>query len=91
MVAPSGRIEAATSVGGTVAEAGTAVEEPVGAVGAGAAGAVGAGAAASPLPPLSWMLSNFTFARSATWFSSTSSEEVSSLAGTAWPSTTSWR
>ena len=82
IVAPRGSNAASASVGGTVAPAGTAAV-------ALACGALEVVSALASLE-LSRRLSNLTPARSATRFSSTSREAVSSLAGTALPSTTSW-
>ena len=98
IVAPIGSSAAAASVGATVAEAGTAAELPAavspdgGVLGAGVVGA-GAGAMLEGVAELAASLiampSNLTFERPAIVFSSAIREEVSSLCGTALPSTTS--
>ena len=91
MVAPSGSSEAAASVGGIVAAAGTARRIRSGAAASGGAGTGARGRRRCRRQPASWMLSKSIFDFVATWFSSTKREEVSSLAGTALPRTTSCR
>ncbi len=76
IVAPSGKVEAATSVGVAAAAA------PAGA-------SVGTGAGSAPVAASSLTSRKVTPAPSAIRFSCTSSEAVSSSPGTALPSTTS--